>query len=104
MTAYLSQAIMEIVERSGEQGASMGAIVDKLTGEGFEDKSIEAEVWAMLGSRRLTPFGYICRKVRRRGDTGEWETIRAYEFLLVPWSRDLDNQLDLGLPVGEPVP
>ncbi len=97
MAAFLSQAILEIAERHGEQGAAMGAIVDHLVGEGFDPKSIESEIWAMLASRRLTPCGYVCRKLKRRDETGELQTMRSYEFLLVPWSVDMDNQLELTL-------
>ena len=97
MTAFLSQAILEVVARYGEQGAAMGAIVDHLVGEGFDAKSVEGEIWAMLASRRLTPCGYVCRKLKRRDETGETQMVRSYEFLLVPWSVDMDNQLELTL-------
>lgn len=97
MTAYLSQAILEVAARHGDQGASMGTIVDHLAGEGFDPESVEAEIWTMLATRRLTPCGYVCRKIKRRDKTGEPQTLRSYEFLLVPWSTDMDNQLELTL-------
>lgn len=95
--AYLSAAVLDLVERYQPQGVAMGVIVDTLAGEGFDPASIEAEIWALLGQRRLTPCGYVCRKVRRRDATGQLVQARTYEFLLVPWSRDMDNQLELEL-------
>lgn len=97
MPSYLSDAIVDLAMRHEPRGVSMGVIVDTLAGEGFEAASIESEIWGLLGSRRLTPCGYVCRKVRRRDETGELVLARTYEFLLVPWSPDMDKQLDLDI-------
>ena len=97
MPSYLRDAIAELASRHEPRGVPMGVIVDTLAGEGFEATSIESEIWQMLGSRRLTPCGYVCRKVRRRDETGELALVRTYEFLLVPWSADMDKQLDLDI-------
>jgi hypothetical protein len=97
MASYLSDAIIELAARYEPRGVPMGVIVDTLAGEGFEAASIESEIWGMLGRRRLTPCGYVCRKVRRRDETGELVMARTYEFLLVPWSPDMDRQLDLDI-------
>jgi hypothetical protein len=97
MASYLHDAIMELASRHEPRGVAMGVIVDTLAGEGFDAASIESEIWGMLGNRRLTPCGYVCRKVRRRDETGELVLARTYEFLLVPWSADMDRQLDLDI-------
>jgi hypothetical protein len=97
MASYLVDAIIELAARYEPRGVPMGVIVDTLAGEGFEAASIESEIWGMLGRRRLTPCGYVCRKVRRRDETGELVMARTYEFLLVPWSPDMDRQLDLDI-------
>lgn len=104
MSSYLHAAIRELAERYEPQGVPMGVIVDTLTGEGFEATSIEAEIWGMLASRRLTPCGYVCRKVRRRDETGENVLARTYEFLLVPWSPDMDRQLELDISAAQESP
>lgn len=101
MPAPLRQAILEVANRTESSGATMGDIVDQLAGAGYTDTSIEAEVWTLLAERRLTPCGFVCRKVRRRDATGEMELRRSYEFLLIPWSADADKQLELQLAVDE---
>lgn len=95
-TSALSTAISELVERSGEQGVSMGSIVDTLEREGHAASDVEIEIWRMMSSRRLTPSGFICRSIRR-ATAQKTKTERAYEFLLVAWSPELDGQLELNL-------
>ena len=75
----------------------MGAIVDAMVGEGFAATVVETEVWQLMAQRRLTPNGFVCRRVRRRDPMGEMEVKRTYEFLLIPWSHDADRQLELAL-------
>lgn len=95
----LSTAIAELVEHSGEQGLSMGSIVDTLESGGHAASDIEIEIWRMMATRRLTPSGFICRSIRR-ATAQNTKTERAYEFLLVAWSPELDGQLELNL--GKP--
>lgn len=75
----------------------MGDIVDALAGVGFAPTVAETEVWRLMAERRLTPSGFVCRRVRRRDAMGEMEVRRSYEFLLITWSPDADRQLELGL-------
>ena len=102
MSAAVAAAILELAERFEPGGVTMGRIVDTLEGEGFRAELVEQELWRMLAQRRLTPCGYVCRKVRRRDPLGELESARSYELLLIPWSQDLDHQLELQLVEGEP--
>lgn len=95
MGTSLARAILELAEQAGSQGAAMGAIVDALEGRGLAVSDIEHEIWTLMSQRRLTPSGFICRALRRQGNKGA--TKRAYEFLLVPWSPELDGQLELKL-------
>ena len=90
----LQRAIVELAEQAGEQGISMGDVVDALERRGFAAQDIEVEIWDMLARRRLTPSGFVCRTLRGTQGKG---TRRAYEFLLVPWSPELDGQLELEL-------
>ena len=94
MGSPLSRAIIEITEQAGSQGIAMGALVDVLQGRGFAPEDVEHEVWTMLSQRRLTPSGFVCRTLRKRGRP---DPERVYEFLLVPWSPELDGQLELDL-------
>ena len=100
MSAPLREAILEVAVAAEPQGATMGDIVDHLAGEGFAPTVIESEIWRMMAERRLTPAGFVCRKVRRRDPMGELEVRRSYEFLLISWSADADRQLELALAVG----
>lgn len=93
----LYQAILEHADRDGTRGVAMGQIVDALVGHGFEAEAVEQAIWSMLGARRLTPSGFVCRVLRRRDAFGEPTQSRCYELLLAPWSRDQDDQLDLEL-------
>ena len=97
MSAALRQAILEVTLAAEPQGATMGDIVDNLAGEGFQPTVVEGEVWRLMAERRLTPTGYVCRRVRRRDPMGEMELRRTYEFLLITWSQDADRQLELTL-------
>jgi hypothetical protein len=94
MASPLQRAIAELAEQAGEQGISMGDVVDALEQRGFAPPDVEHEIWEMLSQRRLTPSGFVCRTMRRsQGKTNR----RIYEFLLVPWSPELDGQLELDL-------
>lgn len=70
----------------------MGVVVDTLEHNGYAPEDVEQEIWAMLAARRLTPSGFVCRKVR---NTPGATPARTYEFLLMPWSPKLDGQLEL---------
>ena len=102
MSAALRQAILEVTAAAEPQGKTMGDIVDALAGQGFVATMIETEVWQLMAARRLTPNGFVCRKVRRRDPMGEMELRRSYEFLLITWSPDADRQLELALSTAEP--
>lgn len=93
----LTQAILEHADRSGTRGVAMGHIVDALVGEGYAAEAIEQAIWSLLAARRLTPSGFVCRVLRRRDSLGEPAQSRCYELLLVSWSSELDDQLDLEL-------
>lgn len=101
MPSPVAVAILELAERAEPGGVTMGRIVDTLEGEGFRAELVEQELWRLLAQRRLTPCGYVCRKVRRRDGVGELEQARSYELLFIPWSEDLDRQLELQLAEGE---
>jgi len=89
------EAIVEEAGLAGERGVAMGQIVDALVGRGHTVESIEQGIWALLGCRRLTPSGFVCRIVRRRDAFGEPVQARSYELLLAPWSAERDRQLEL---------
>src|SRR5262245_60212285 len=101
LMSAVAVAILELAERFEPGGITMGRIVDTLEGEGFRPELVEQQRVRMLAQRRLTPCGYVCRKVRRRDGVGELEQARSYELLLIPWSQDLDRQLELQLVEGE---
>jgi len=94
MRSALRQAIVALAESAPERGMAMGALVDTLEHNGYPAQDVEREIWEMLAARRLTPAGFVCRRVR--GQPGATPT-RTYEFLLVPWSPKLDGQLELTL-------
>jgi hypothetical protein len=102
MSVAVAVAILELAERFEPGGVTMGRIVDTLEGEGYRAELVEQELWRLLAQRRLTPCGYVCRKVRRRDPVGELEQARSYELLLIPWSQDLDRQLELLIVDGDP--
>ena len=92
MPDQLQQAVLSLVERSGDGGVTMGKIVDSLVVDGADEQAVELAIWDLIQRRRLTPNGFVCRKVRKSsGDT------RSYEFVLIPWSPALDAQLELDL-------
>jgi hypothetical protein len=93
----VSRAILELAENAGSQGMAMGTLVDRLEGQGFSAAEVETEIWHLLERRRLTPCGFVCRTIRRRDGNGEPARVRMYEFMLVPWSVGLDQQLELHL-------
>ena len=93
----LSQAILDHADSAGTRGVPMGQLVDALVGRGFSPEAVEHAIWGLLGARRLTPSGFLCRQLRRRDNLGELVQTRCYELLLTPWSHELDDQLDLDL-------
>lgn len=103
MASALTYAVLELTERAGERGVPMGAVVDALEARGYAVQDIEAEVWSLLAKRRLTPSGFVCRTIKRSHRSERSETMRVYEFTLVPWSPELDHQLELSLP-QDPTP
>lgn len=74
----------------------MGAIVDALVADGANEREVELAVWGLIQARHLTPHGFVCRTVRS-ANGGE---SRTYEFVLIPWSPALDDQLELDLGQG----
>ncbi|MCX4241724.1 hypothetical protein [Paraliomyxa miuraensis] len=101
MSSVVATAILELAESTAPGGVTMGRIVDTLEGQGFAPEVVEQELWRLLALRKLTPCGYVCRKVRRRDGVGELEQARSYELLFIPWSEDLDRQLELRLAEGD---
>ena len=94
MGSALRQAILALAESDARKGIAMGMLVDTLEHNGYAAEAVEEEIWAMLAARRLTPSGFVCRKVRPGPDA---TPVRTYELLLLPWSPNLDGQLELGL-------
>ena len=76
---------------------AMGALVDTLEKKGHAAQDVEMVVWDLMSHRRLTPSGFICRTVTKRGQGNPKGKARVYEFLLVPWDPKLDQQLELEL-------
>ncbi len=101
MPSPVAEAILEIAAESEPGGVTIGTVVDRLEGEGHAVELVEQALWKLLEQRRLTPCGYVCRKVRRRDPMGEVERARSYELLFIPWSEELDRQLELQLAEAE---
>lgn len=94
MSDDLQDAVLTFVERHAEGGVTMGRIVDQLVADGAPEQAIELAIWRLIQRRRLTPNGFVCRKVRKGAPGSE---SRTYEFVLIPWSPALDAQLELDL-------
>lgn len=90
-------ALLERAGKAGNRGVPMGQLVDEMVGLGHEVEAVEQAIWSLLGSRALTPSGFVCRIVRRKDTFGELVQARSYELLLMPWSAEQDRQLDLDL-------
>ncbi|HFE44135.1 MAG TPA: hypothetical protein ENJ18_01395 [Nannocystis exedens] len=94
----LREAIIEAAAGAGDTGVAMGAIVDALSSAGYAPEDIELAIWELLGTRLLTPSGFVCRMLQRRASNGVKARVsRSYELLLIPWSPLDDRQLELGL-------
>lgn len=98
MPGSLDQRIIDHLLDAGDEGATMGSIVDFFVGEGNDENSVEASLWRLLELRRITPHGYV-RRVLRTGP-GDGGLRRSYELVLRPWAPELDAQLDLELDAG----
>jgi len=94
MSDDLQDAVLSFVERHAEGGVTMGKIVDHLIADGAPEQAVELAIWRLIQRRRLTPNGFVCRKVRKGAPGSE---SRTYEFVLIPWSPALDAQLELDL-------
>jgi hypothetical protein len=92
----LQAAVLTVVERHADTGVTMGKIVDRLVADGAPEQEVELAIWRLIQHRRLTPNGFVCRKVRKPNHNGAAET-RTYEFVLIPWSPARDAQLELDL-------
>lgn len=91
MTDELDRLIQACVAETGENGVVMGALVDSLVDQGFEESPVEEAIWRMMQSRTLTPHGYLRRQVRvGAGANKAGELRRSYEFVLRVWSPELD--------------
>jgi hypothetical protein len=95
--ASITRAVLHVAEQAGPSGIAMGRLVDALERDGHPVEDIEQAVWTLLGQRRLTPSGFVCRSLRQRSERGRSAPLRVYEFLLAPWSAELDGQLELEL-------
>ena len=100
MSEELKAAVLALVEQHADEGVTMGAIVDRLVADGAEEQEVELAVWGLIQRRRLTPHGFVVRKVRKASQTGGRAASRTYEFVLIPWSPALDAQLELDLGSG----
>lgn len=92
MSPALHTAILELVGEANTAGLAMGAIVDKLVRGGSKEAEVEAAIWQLLQERQLTPSGYVRRKLRVRGEDGKPASARSYEFMLVVWSPERDDE------------
>jgi hypothetical protein len=97
----IREAILEHAATAGARGVPMGQVVDALVGRGYPVHDVEQTIWGLLGERLLTPSGFVCRMLRRRDDLGAQVQSRCYELLIVPWSRELDDQLELAYDQSE---
>ena len=104
MSDPLADAVLSLVDAHAEAGVTMGKLVDKLVADGGNEQEIELVIWQLIQQRRLTPAGFVCRKVRKPNGNGNGNgtETRTYEFVLVPWSPALDAQLELDLGEAEP--
>lgn len=78
--------VLSVLTEAGDNGQSMGAIVDELVGQGLREQVIEGAIWRLLESRKVTPSGFVCRTFKRDGVPR-----RHYEFVLVPWGPERDR-------------
>jgi hypothetical protein len=101
MSDPLADAVLHLVDTQADTGVTMGKLVDRLVADGGNEQEVELVIWQLIQQRRLTPSGFVCRKVRKPNQTGASTETRTYEFVLVPWSPALDAQLELDL--GETV-
>jgi hypothetical protein len=97
MLDQLQAAVLTVVERHADTGVTMGKIVDRLVADGAPEQEVELAIWGLIQARRVTPNGFVCRKVRKPSQNGNGSQTRAYEFVLIPWSPALDAQLELDL-------
>ncbi|HLT39936.1 MAG TPA: hypothetical protein VK034_26830 [Enhygromyxa sp.] len=97
MPDQLQDAVLSVVERHADTGVTMGKIVDRLVADGAPEQEVELTIWRLIQHRRLTPNGFVCRKVRKPNQDGVGTETRTYEFVLIPWSPALDAQLELDL-------
>ena len=97
MPDHLQDAVLTVVERHADTGVTMGKIVDRLVADGAPEQDVELAIWRLIQHRRLTPNGFVCRKVRKPTQDGGGVESRTYEFVLIPWSPALDAQLELDL-------
>ncbi|MFO7565958.1 MAG: hypothetical protein R6X02_25165 [Enhygromyxa sp.] len=97
MPDQLQDAVLTVVERHADTGVTMGKIVDRLVADGAPEQDVELAIWRLIQRRRLTPNGFVCRKVRKPAQDGVGTETRTYEFVLIPWSPALDAQLELDL-------
>ena len=97
MPGSLDQQILDQLKASGDEGLSMGALVDAFVDRGVDLEAVESSIWRLMELRRMTPHGYIRRVLRTSGPQAESRTRHCYELILRPWSPELDAQLDLGL-------
>lgn len=92
MSQALHTTVLELVGQADSAGLAMGAIVDQLVRAGNKEAEVEAAIWQLLQDRQLTPSGYLRRKLRVRGDDGKPASARTYEFMLVVWSHERDDE------------
>ncbi|MCA9718957.1 MAG: hypothetical protein H6713_11175 [Myxococcales bacterium] len=88
----LRDRILERAATNGSRGVTMGALVEAMIRHGNAVEDVEREIWNLLATRRLTPSGFAARLLRRRDQLGALVERRSYEFLLVPWSPQRDDE------------
>ena len=97
MLTELTSSILAIAEETNPTGISMGSLVQTMSQRGYGIEAVEQETWQLLRQRKLTITGYVRRLLRRKNSLGESTLTPVYDFLLIPWSLELDHQLDLDL-------
>jgi len=97
MSDPLADAVLSLVDAHAEAGVPMGKLVDRLVADGGNEQHVQLGIRQLIQQRRLSPSGFVCRKVRKPNHNGPGVETRTYEFVLVPWSPALDAQLELDL-------
>ena len=82
MAGPLEHRVLDRLARAGQDGVSMGAVVDEFVAEGIDAHAVERAIWTLLASGRLVLSGFVARKVRHPDARGRRSIRHTYEPLL----------------------